>query len=164
MIIQASKDFTNRFKCRLSLAKSTLRPAPSPDAWSAHLFRLGSSPFALVTHEMTLWSFIIAAKGITTAEGFLKEFLPRVAEAWKARHAEFDASNQSIVFVRRSNRSVIGTMNDFIWLIRVNAEAAFEEGKPWNLPEMEESLRRTPCGALGYDRPVDKISALLGPA
>ncbi|MFT5470319.1 MAG: hypothetical protein ACI8UO_005447 [Verrucomicrobiales bacterium] len=109
-------------------------------------------------------SIIIPATGVTTLPKFLLMFMERIAAIWVAHGVAFDASNQSVVFFFRSNRSLIGSMNDAISQVRLVEETAREENRPMDWKEMEVYLNQTPYGSIKYDRPRERLKGLLSEA
>lgn len=131
------------------------------DSWSAHVFKLGRTPVVLFMHDASLWHVIIPAKGITKLENLLRIFLARVREVWGHHGAGFDNENQSVIFLPRGNRSLIGSMNEAIFQIRAFVETGFDLDDSQNLTEVEDLLQRTPYSALGYGFPDRKLQELL---
>lgn len=161
IIIHASRDFAKRYRCQLSLPGEKVEQAGRLDAWSAHYVRIGRKPVAMMMNDASLWSIIIPATGVTTMAQFLPIFLERVAEAWATHDAEFDPSNQNVVFFSRSNRSLIGSMNDAVSQMHFSERMAREEGRPMDWNEMEDYLNQMPYGAMKYDRPKERLARLL---
>lgn len=161
IIIHASRDFAKRFRCDLSLAGEKVEQAGRLDAWSGHLTRVNRKPILMMMNDACLWSIILPAAGLTTLEKFLPVFLERVAEVWISHGVAFDPSNQSVVFLSRTNRSLIGSMSDAVAKIRFVEEAYRFDGKPMNWREMEDYLNRMPYGALNYYHPDKQLRKLL---
>ena len=59
---------------------------------------------------------------------------------------------------KTSNRSVVGTMNEFAFL----AEVFREDMDTLDLVALSMRLADTPCGAIKYDSPVRLVKELLG--
>ena len=161
-IIHASQAFTKRYRPELSLPGEKVPQLGRLDAWSAHLVRIGRKPVVLFMNDASLWSIIIPATGLTTLEKLLPVLLGRISEVWSAHGAGFDAANQGVVFFSRSNRSLIGSMNDAVSQIRFVDETDRMGGREMNWVEMETYLNRMPYGAMKYDRPSERLAALLG--
>ena len=131
------------------------------DSWSGHVFKLGRSPMVLFMHDASLWHILIPAKGITTLEKLLPLFLARVRQVWSDHGVEFDDKNLSLGFLPRSDRSLIGSMNDAIHQIRCYAEMGLKIDDPTGLAEIEDRLHKTPYSSLGYGFPDRKLNELL---
>jgi len=67
---------------------------------------------AVVMNDTSLSTIIFPLKGIRNFEVFLPQMMARVAELFGKHGKGFDGSNQTVVILPRSNRSIIGTMND----------------------------------------------------
>lgn len=161
MIIHASKDFTKRYKCRLSTVGSD-KPQPGKmNSWSAHFFRVGPTPLVLFMHDASLWPILIEAKGITKLEDLLPLFLERVMELFRAHGHAFDNQNQSVVFLGRSNRSLIGSMNDVIQLMKLRAEEIRSDGGKVDWLGFEAWIADTPFSAIGYQSPLGRLREIL---
>ena len=161
IIIHASRDFAKRYQCELSLPGEKVVQAGRLDAWSAHYVRINRKPVVMMMNDATLWSIIIPATGVTTLAKLLPVFLQRVGEVWASHDAEFDPSNQNVVFFSRSNRSLIGSMNDAVSQMHFSERMAREENRPMDWNEMETYLNRMPYGAMKYDRPLERMAKLL---
>ncbi|NLT69535.1 MAG: hypothetical protein GXX91_02420 [Verrucomicrobiaceae bacterium] len=161
ILIHASRDFAKHYRCQLSLPGEKVPQAGRLDSWSAHFVQIGRNPAAVMMNDATLWAILIPATGITTLETFLPLFLGRVAEVWAAHGAEFNPLHQSLAFFSRSNRSLIGSMNDAILQVRRTEELARLEGLPMDWAKIESNLNGMPYGALQYDRPKRRMAALL---
>ncbi|WP_461785238.1 DUF6933 domain-containing protein [Prosthecobacter sp.] len=162
MIIHCSKDFTKRYKCRMSLAASTVSPPSRIDSWSAHIFKRGPAPVVIFMHDASLWALIIPATGITRLEQLLPLFLSRVQEVWRRHGASFDPRNQSILFLPRKARSLIGSMNDAIQNIKLMADIGRAVDHPVHWVKLEDSIQNTPFSAIDYDSPERRLKAILG--
>ena len=161
VIIHASRDFAKRLRCELSLPGEKIVQSGRLDSWSAHFVRIARKPVVLMMNDATLWSVIIPASGVTTLPKLLPIFLNQVAEVWGSHGVGFDPLNQSVVFFSRSNRSLIGSMNDAVSQMHFSYRMAREENRPMDWDEMATALNRMPYGALKYDRPLDRMAELL---
>jgi hypothetical protein len=162
IIIHASSAFAKRYRLKLSLPGEKVPQTGRLDAWSAHFLRIGRKPVVLFMNDASLWAIIIPATGLTTLEKLLPILLGRIAEVWSAHGAGFDSANQSVMFLKRSNRSLIGSMNDAVSQIRFVEETCRAEGGEIDWAEMEANLNRMPSGAMKYDCPQERLAALLG--
>lgn len=115
----------------------------------------------MMMHDATLWSVIIPATEVTTLPKFLGIFLGRVAEIWASHGATFDPANQDLIFFPRSNRPLIGSMNDAVSMMHLAERLAVEEKKTLDWGELEDHLNRTFYKAIGRARPRDLMADLL---
>lgn len=162
IIIHASHAFAKRYRCPLSLPGEKVAQPGRLDAWSAHFVRIGRKPVVMMMNDASFWSIILPATGLTTLEKLLPVFFDRVAEVWSANGVDFDAANQSVLFFLRSNRSLIGSMNDAIRMIRFADEHARDAGEEMDWPNMENDLNGMPYGALPDTFPDVALAKLLG--
>jgi hypothetical protein len=160
-IIHVSRDFAKRYRCELSLPGERVLQAGRLDSWSAHVVRISRKPMALFMNDATLWSMIVPATGVTSLADILRIFLDQVADVWGSHGAAFDPSNQDVLFFSRSNRSLIGSMNDAASMMRYAEELAREEKTPADWDEVEGHLNRTTYKAIGRARPRDLMAELL---
>jgi hypothetical protein len=159
--IHASREFAKRYRCQLSLAGEKVEQPGRLDAWSAHFVRIGRIPMVVMMNDASLWAILIPATGLTTLEKLLPVFLERVAGVWGAHGVAFDSMNQSLAFFPRSNRSLIGSMNEAIFSIRCEEEMARDGGRPMDWTQMEARLNRMPYGAMKYAYPREMLAAAL---
>ena len=157
MIIHGSKDFVQRYKIRTSAPDAKNQNSRHIDSWSGHIFKMGSTPYVLFMHDASLWSLIIPAKGITTPEKLLPLFLSRVQGLWHQHGSAFDPQNQSILFLTRKDRSLIGSMNEAIQHTKLLAQS-----HDLTLKQIENYLQSTPFSAIDYDSPERRLKAILG--
>lgn len=163
LFIHVSREFAKRYRCQLSFVGEKVAQAGRLDSWSAHFVRIGRNPLVVMMNDATLWAVLIPATGVTTLEKLLSVFLGRIAEVWKAHGAAFDPLNQQFIFLSRSNRSLIGSMNEAIFQVRCEEEMAREGNRPVDWTEMETRLNRMPYGAMKYAYPREMLAAALAP-
>ena len=156
MILHASADFAKRFKCAVSAAGPWRGQGRRIDAWSCHYVRLGQMPVVVAMHDATLYTLVIPVTGVKTFGDFWRLFLLRVAETWAAYGAEFDAANQTVVVLPRTDRTRIGSMNDAVRGFRWNGA----QGDA--LESLEAAANRTPYKAIDYAYPADLLERMLG--
>jgi len=162
MIIHASKTFAEHLKCTVSGPNRRLPHHASLDSWSIDLFKLAKGgAFALVMNDASLSTIIIPLKGVRNFEVFLPLVLARVA-AFLAKHgAAFDTCNQSVIILPRSNRSLIGTMNEAKFLIQDSVEHKLTLAGDIDWDALESRLNETPYSRIGYATPDKRLRELL---
>ncbi|MBE2180201.1 MAG: hypothetical protein IAE97_06990 [Chthoniobacterales bacterium] len=99
-------------------------------------------------HDASLWPLIFEAQRFKTYEQFLETLLLHIESSYFRFGASFDGSNITVVATKRSNRSIIGSMNNAIMLIVSYVEQSIEEGEPMDGIELQERIARTPFMAL----------------
>jgi hypothetical protein len=133
------------------------------DAWSGHCFRIGRIEHIIMMNDASLYTILMPARGLTSINSFLKEFLPRVADVWHGFGADFDAHNQEVIVLKRSNRSLIGSMNDAIQATKFHFEYVREKPHDFGPIDIEERLNMVPYKALGFQSPGRLLPKLLTP-
>jgi hypothetical protein len=102
---------------------------------------------------------------VTGVKGFPElwmRMLGRIAEVWMKHGAEFDPNNQTVIILPRTDRSLIGSMNDAVAMIRFHDDLAKSERVELDLSDMERRSYMTPYKALGYGRPDRLLARMLG--
>lgn len=66
-----------------------------------------------------------------------------------------------VQFGKTASRSILASMNDFAWRYQIIAEKAMDKDS-LSLSRAEYKMAQMPCGALGYQFPVDVAQELLG--
>ena len=74
----------------------------------------------------------------------------------------FDAANQSVVVLRRNNRSLIGSLNNVKELIDFTMFDQMEKGVPIDWNEAEHFINHTPFSMIDYEMPMKKLASLIG--
>ena len=161
MIIHASKDFSKHFKCEVSGEGHTVLQTGRLDAWSGHIFRIRRTSYVLLMNDATLYAIIIPAKGLTTLPALLKALLPLISDLWARHGASFDADNQTVIVLPRTNRSLIGSMNDALKCLRFFCDVTEFSGTPFDLSRLEARLNDTLYKAINHDRPSRLLPKLL---
>ena len=112
-------------------------------------------------HDASLWPILFEVKGVTKLEDLLPLFLERVMDLFRAHEHVFDAKNQSLIFLPRSNRSLIGSMNDAINTLKFHAQDFQSMGKTNIWLGLEAFIVKTPFSAIDYQSPLDRLRELL---
>lgn len=122
--------------------------------WSAHLFTAQRAQYIIITNSTSLYSIILHGRGITDDAAFIDHAMSGMADFMCRDGYEFQfrrliAPNATdTVFVKLSDRRVLGSMND---LIRM-AKWHLAEGQlsPF---EAAEKINKAPMSYLDYDHP-----------
>lgn len=133
--------------------------------WYCHLFVINRRKCLLFTHGRTLYSFVVP--GVTKADlsdfaGVFRNHLMRTLELEGYLPGEIlllvDAGPD--VFGKTRNRSVVGSMNDLIYLCQhhVEYEGGFDRT---NFVALNPRLNRTPMSALGMGNPAEKLKETI---
>jgi hypothetical protein len=116
MIFRLSEKLNAKVKAGI-LATLPLDENPFAD-WSAGLFLVGRSQYILLTNTMSLYSTVLAGKGITDEKTFVECALSSLREFMDADGQEgvyerlVVPVTGSVRFAKALNRSVTGPMND----------------------------------------------------
>jgi hypothetical protein len=133
--------------------------------WSGHLFRANRLQHIIVTHTVTLYSFVFLGRGITTSEAYdlrvraeLHKFLTRHGHAdVYATHIATDGGPAR--FSKAYNRRVIGSVNDMVY----HASYMIEQ-YGLSFWEVESRLNEMPMGMLDMDSPEKAFARLCDEA
>jgi hypothetical protein len=156
---------TAKLRRRLRLAEL---PEPGPGSaalgdWYAHLVTVDRQPLVLAVSERSLLAVVLPARDLRNlATHFLRalrERLERIGVAESALEREL-ACLRSLVFGVTRSRSVLGSLNDFVFQLK--ARAAHPLGRDWTPQSFEDELGEIPCSPIGYQYPVEVACRLLG--
>lgn len=118
MIFRLSQKLAKKLN---TAAPATLPLDENPYAdWSAHVFTVGRTQYILVTNTKSLYSVVMQGKGITSEKKFTERVLNAVREFMTDDGQEFvyrkfvDPASDNVQFGKALNRSVTGSMNEFI--------------------------------------------------
>jgi hypothetical protein len=162
MILHLSNQLAERLKCSVTLQGVPVIQAGRLDAWSGHCFRIGRVEHVMMMNDASLYTILMPARGLTSIDSFLKAFLPRVAEVWHRFNAEFDAQHQDVIVLKRTNRSLIGSMSDAIQATKFHFEYTRNATFSLGPTTIEERLNMVPYKALQYSAPFELLPKLLG--
>jgi hypothetical protein len=161
MILRVSAAFTKRFKCQLSHEGARVPQEKRLDSWSCHFIRVRRKPLVVVMNDATLYTLILPVTGVKGFPELWLKLLGRIGEVWTRHGVDFDSDNQEVILLSRTNRSLIGSMNDAALLIRIYDENAKDEQKELDLIEMETRSNQTPYKALKYEWPERLMAQAL---
>ncbi len=153
MILRVSVAFAKQFKCDLSHEGEKFPQQRRMDSWSCHFVRVRRKPLVVVMNDATLYTLILPVSGVRSFPDLWKRLLARMDDLWGRHGVAFDANHQSVIVMARTNRSLIGSMNDAIMLIRIYESNARDAGTELDLAAMEVRSNQTPYKALGYEWP-----------
>ncbi len=162
MILRVSADFTKRFKCELSFEGEKVPQEKRLDGWSCHFIRLGRKPLVVAMNDATLYMLIVPVTGVKGFTDVWLRLVGRIAEVWERHGADFDPTNQTVMVMARTNRSLIGSMSDAISLMRFRNDDARFDGQEPDLAELEMMSNRTPFKANGFEYPERVLATTLG--
>lgn len=161
MILRVSAAFAKQFKCLVSHAGENVPQERRLDAWSCHFIRVRRKPLVVVMNDATLYTLILPVAGVKGFPDLWLKLLGRIGEVWTRHGVDFDPNNQAVVLLSRTNRSLIGSMNDATLLIRIYDDDAREEKAELDLMEMEARSNQTPYKVLEYGSPERRMAEAL---
>ncbi len=137
-------------------------PPASGESWHANLLRIDRRKCVLFTHDATLYSVFVPGLKKPEFQHLEEVFGQRLFKAllWdefpQAQIERMLDACRTIRFTRSSNRSVLGSMNDFRFQIEVHAE--YDGGLAnIDLADLHHRLNRTPFSAVGFRYPVEGL-------
>lgn len=163
MILHLSRKLADRLRCKLTLNDEKIVQSGRMDSWSADLLslpRIGS--FALVMHDASLWPILVPMQPRMSYETFLSALLLHIAASYAAFGARFDYGNQTILVTKRSNRRLIGSMNDAMFFMKHEAASMQREHGAVDWPAIVARVARTPFSSVEGSFPDMRFEDLLG--
>lgn len=143
-------------------ALPVLPPDRNPFAdWSAHLFTVQRVQYIILTNATSLYSMVMHGRGMSDEKKFIQGALNCMKEFMTIegnkdifeKSIEFFAGD--ISFSKITDRSVLGSMNDFIF----QAKVALNLGRE-SLIEISRRLNESPMSYLTYSCPRDAFREL----
>ena len=163
MILHLSRKLADRLKCKLTLKDEKIVQSRRMDSWSADFLSLPNiGKVALVMHDASLWPIIVPMQPRMSYEAFLSVLLLHISASYAAFDAHFDFSNQTVLVTKRSNRRVIGSMNEALLMIRFEAEAMHRDQGAVDWPALVANIAHTPFSAVEGHFPDRQFAKLLG--
>lgn len=142
---------------------AALPPADNPLLdWTANLFMVGRQQYIIVTNSTTLYTVLIPGRGNASGEAFAKNALTEIRAMLEndelsplGKSLPADPS-ENLVFCRASDRHVLGSMNDFVFITAVTA--SYSE---LMVEDSSEQHNQAPMKMIGYRHPIDLMRKLL---
>ncbi len=161
MILRVSAAFAKQFKCVLSHAGEKVPQERRLDAWSCHFIRVRRKPVVVAMNDATLYTLILPVTGVKGFPELWLKLLGRIGEVWKRHGVDFDPDNQAVILLSRTNRSLIGSMNDATQLLQFYDAHARDERRELDLEMMEARSNQTPYKVLKYEWPEGLLAKAL---
>lgn len=159
MILRLSQKLAQKLKIA---PKAVAPPDGDPYAdWSAHVFTAARTQYIILTNTPSLYTMLMPGKGITDDSEFIDAAMSRMREFMVGDGMEFIfrkfvvPASGAVVFSKALNRSVTGSMNDFIF----QAKYLLVE-HDLSPSEVSRQLNEVPMGALRYRHPRDVFKGL----
>jgi hypothetical protein len=162
MILHLSQALAKRLKCRLSLADAKVNQLGRVDSWSADIFRITRlGTHALIMHDASLWPIILPLAGCTRYEDFLQSLLLHIEASCLSVGGHFDRSNLSVIATKRSNRSIIGSMNEAKFLLGHYVGARTDDSGEVDWAAARDELAQTPFTVVEGHFPDKRFAQLV---
>jgi len=160
------------FRCTKKLRKYlgivTTENAQPPSAalgdWYVNLIHTFAGDLIIFVSEKSLLTVVIPS---WESDHLVSLFRIRVANLLlmigippKIIDREVSHLNQ-VQFGKTASRSVLGSMNDFVWHYQMMVEESMGKAR-LSLSKAEYKMTQMPCGGLDYQFPVDVAKELLG--
>lgn len=146
------------------LVRLAVKPDPKPPVsttllgdWFAHLVA-GRKGTVLFVSEKTLLPVVVAAPDVRALLPCFREGLSGVLMALGVAAPAVErelAQMVDVTFAKTNNRRVMGSMNDFVFLVEGSLDA-----DP-SLLRASLDLARAPCRPIGMDRPEDRTRGVF---
>lgn len=162
MILHLSRKLARRLRCELSFEGEKVAQTGRLDSWSADLLTIPKSgSFALVMHDASLWPILVPVWTRMSYEVFLEALLLHIAASYATFGASFDCANQTVIATKRSNRGIIGSMNEAIFLMKYQAESMQREQGAVDWATIRADIARTPFSSVKGHFPDRRFAELL---
>ncbi len=130
--------------------------------WYATILPVRPAHLILLVNEATRLAAVLPARETSTLERRIPEAVLEVLRELGASGAVLDSERHEMAelrFDRTASRSLLGTMNDFSFLMDWGRS---RDGAPHDLLRLAMDLNRTPVEPLKYDRLDDVARRILG--
>ena len=154
---------TEKLRKRLRLPKLGDAPASTTALgdWFGNPVSTRHARVILLVSEKSRLAVLVAARHLDRFEDRFREALYDLLLSLdvpaEAAARERDAMSD-FCYAKTNSRSVLGTMNDYTFPLRI----LLEEEPERTLQEIALHLSETPLGPFGYKRPKDLVRSLLG--
>jgi hypothetical protein len=159
MILHLSAALAKKLRVPLSFPNMPVLQTGRSDSWSADILKVrGRERMVLVMHDASQWPLLIPIEGCGTYEEFLQLLMVVMAGNYLAFDKPFDHANQEIILTRRTNRTLIGYMNDAKRCAELKAIIHIQDRGAINWSDITASLSKTPYNSkTGFFIPRDKF-------
>ncbi len=128
--------------------------------WYANIVYVERRPLVLAVSEKSLLPLLVPARDLDQLSNHLMralvERIQRMGIPDTIIRQEMSRM-EPFFYGKTANRSVLGSMNDFAYLLKTIPRVHPD----WGLVDMMDSLGDTPCSPLGYQFPSEKAGELL---
>jgi hypothetical protein len=159
MILHLSAALAKKLRVPLSFPNMPVLQTGRADSWSADILKIkGKARMVLVMHDASQWPLLIPIESCVTYEAFIQTLIIFISGNYMSFNKPFDPTNQDIIVTRRTNRTLIGYMNDAKRCAALNAILQLNKHGAINWSEITDSLAKTPYNSKdGFFIPRDKF-------
>ena len=162
MILHLSHALAKVLKCKLSFPGDKISQTRRVDSWSADIFRIPRmGSHILVMHDASLWPIILPLAGCKRYEDFLQALLFHIEASYLSAGGHFDRSNLTVIATKRSNRSIIGSMNEAKCLLGHHVGGMIESSGEVDWAAARDQLAETPSTAVEGHFPDKRFAQLV---
>ena len=135
-------------------------------SWFAHIFKIGRKKCVLFMNDQTLYTVLLYGMKKKDFENLNRRFVSGLTanllqDGFPSEVvASVGMACHPMAWGKTNNRSVLGSMNDLIFVCKVMAERRDLELEV-ELLELNQGLNKTPMSSLKEVYAVDKMSAVL---
>ena len=156
MLLRVSAKFHQQYSCDIKRGEAPVRPFPQ--TWNFDLLAHGRGQLLiLASEEYSLFSVLIPANRSRDLECFLTPFRERLIELFGYVRLWNHPDLSEVTFSGRSNRRIIGSQNDLIFLSRSFLEGSEKPASTGTVRKVEEALNSTPMSYLQMGAPMDAM-------
>ena len=130
------------------------------DDWYANIFYVQGKKSVLLTHVGTLFSTVSLNVGVGLLRPIGGFVFTQIVRALRAEGLPEDAlgkiDDKDVRLARTADRSVLGSMNDMVQMVRhiIRAEGGLGAG---DAESLNRFLHKTPNGARGFATPLELV-------
>ena len=153
MLLRVSAKFQRQFACAPDKGDAPVRPFPQ--TWNLDFLALGRAQLLiLASEEYSLFSVLIPTGRSRNLQHFNAPFRERLGQLFEdIRFWDLPDLNQ-VTFCRRTDRRIIGSQNDLLFLTGRFLEDCDKPASAETLRKTEEFLNSTPMSYLQMDWPT----------
>ncbi len=130
--------------------------------WCANSFNVGRRPLIILTNERTLLSVVIPSKETRSLQTRFLTSLEVLFHSIGLSSRQINRELQEmqlIQFTTKTNRRTLGSMNDFVFHVRVSlAQNPYD-----SLEDISLSISEILCGPLKYGKPLEAVLNIVDP-
>jgi hypothetical protein len=155
MLIRTSAKFRRQYRCAIEETDPAARPFPQ--TWNVDLISNGPRQLLVIaSEEFTLFSVLVSTGRGRNMNMFLEAFRERLLKLFEDTgiHSGGRPDLNQFTFVGRTDKRIIGSQNDLIYLARCHLAEMIQPATPNALREVERGINDSPMSYLGMDYPL----------